>query len=63
MWNGHISVVRELLRQGANVNEKTTEGMGAVHFASRKGYVDILKCLLEEGRAAIDMQDKVRQPL
>lgn len=59
VWNGHLSVVEELLKHGADPNKQTNDGMGAVHLASKKGFVKILECLLERGRAAIDMQDKV----
>ena len=46
---------------GANANEQTNDGVGAIHLASKKGFTDILQCLLELGRAAPDMQDKVNE--
>ncbi len=47
------------MRNGANSNEQTSDGQGAIHLASKKGFVEILRCLLEKTKTAVDMQDKV----
>lgn len=44
-----LSKLRELLDAGADVNEKFDDGTTALSIASDRGYVDIVKLLLERG--------------
>ena len=46
--NGRAADVAALLADGADVNEKTTEGSDytALHFACMKGHIDIVTTLL-----------------
>jgi len=45
--NGRIESVKSLISQGANVNMKGLQGNSLVHMAAIKGYLDVLKILVE----------------
>ena len=45
---GYTEIVRELLKNGADVNQKNKEGESVLHLATRKGYTEIVKALLEK---------------
>jgi ankyrin repeat protein len=45
----HLEVVKLLIKAGANVNAKNIWGETALFLASRKGYEDIIKILIEVG--------------
>lgn len=51
-------MVHELIVGKASINVITSDGVGPLHLAARKGYNDIVLELLDAG-AAPDMQDKV----
>ena len=46
---GDIEVVRQLLREGADVNAAQGDGMTALHWAAQTGNVDMMKALLYAG--------------
>ena len=46
---GHADVARELIKAGADVNEKTKLGSTALMCAIHKGHSDIVKLLKEAG--------------
>ncbi|OCK88179.1 ankyrin [Cenococcum geophilum 1.58] len=46
---GHLKVVKVLLDQGADINQKTKSGRTALHEAVGTGQVDITRYLLENG--------------
>ncbi|KAG5648689.1 hypothetical protein DXG03_000035 [Asterophora parasitica] len=49
--NGHISVVKYLLPDRADVHVRDADGWTALHNACSKGYLDIVRWLCEEGGA------------
>jgi ankyrin repeat domain-containing protein 50 len=57
---GHETVVRLLLREGTDVNEKESHGRTALHEAARKGYEVVVRLLLEHG-ADVTATDQHRQ--
>ncbi|XP_037774211.1 ankyrin repeat domain-containing protein 65-like, partial [Penaeus monodon] len=46
-WAGHVGVVRELLRRGADFKARGRDGYSAIHYAARGGFVEVLKILHE----------------
>ena len=61
--SGDIKKVRELIRKGVNVNEKSDfiEDT-ALLIASRKGYFDIVKLLIENG-ADVNLNTPIRDAI
>ena len=47
--HGHLDVVRELYRKGANVNATTMQNCTPLVYASRKGHFDIARFLVLQG--------------
>jgi ankyrin repeat protein len=47
--NGHLEVMKELLRHGADVDAKDRAGMTSLMRAASVGHVDVLKALLAAG--------------
>lgn len=47
--NGDIETVRQLLREGADVNAAQGDGMTALHWAAQNGNVEIMQVLLYAG--------------
>ena len=50
------SVIKELLKRGANIDKKNTEGETAFTIAAKKNYVDLLELLKANG-ATITLED------
>jgi hypothetical protein len=46
--NGHLEVVRVLLKHGANTNLRDTEGKTPLHRARSEGHLDIVSFLLSD---------------
>jgi ankyrin repeat protein len=59
-WNGHIAVVKKLLKNGADINMTNKYGNTPFHLACSEGYTEIVKLLLEKG-ANINTVDKFDQ--
>ncbi|KAL3421684.1 ankyrin repeat protein [Phlyctema vagabunda] len=55
--DGDEALVKELLQKGVNVNAKGPDNLPALWWAAYKGYPDVLKLLLETGRAIPNFQD------
>lgn len=53
---GHLAIVQECVRRGANVMACDEDGSTPLHDASAGGYYDIAKLLLERG-AQVDVAD------
>src|SRR5204863_6442011 len=49
---GSASVVRELLKAGADVNAMTTNGAAPLHFAAQSGDPDAVGAMLDKGANA-----------
>ncbi|XP_076033747.1 uncharacterized protein LOC143020821 isoform X2 [Oratosquilla oratoria] len=47
--NSHVSIVKELLDQGADPNMTRHTGTGAIFFAAQGGFLDIVTMLLDNG--------------
>ena len=54
--NGHLDIVKLLLKKGANVNHKDNANMTCLHYAYRSGHYDVAEYLLEYG-AKINNKD------
>lgn len=54
---GSLDTVRELLGQGADVNQRNYKGQTALHCAAKAGFVHIVKELLNHG-ASVDAVDE-----
>lgn len=48
--NGDIETVQTLVKKGVNVNAKDDTGSTALHEACYRGYVDIVRLLIDRGR-------------
>ncbi|XP_062586465.1 ankyrin repeat domain-containing protein 49-like isoform X1 [Saccostrea cucullata] len=47
--NGDLTLLKQTLRQGANVNERSKDGMSPLALAAFWGYADVVECLLNHG--------------
>tara|TARA_A200000113_G_scaffold210559_1_gene210515 strand:+ start:488 stop:1204 length:717 start_codon:yes stop_codon:yes gene_type:complete len=54
---GHDSIVSRLISEGAEVNEKTDEGIAPLAMAALDGHVNIVKRLISEG-AEVNQKDE-----
>jgi ankyrin repeat protein len=62
--NGQLFLTRSLLKKGADPNAQTNIGFGPLHFAAEKGYVDIIKPLMNNKKTDINLKnDNLRTPL
>lgn len=51
--NGHIEAVRELLRRRADIDAKGISGDTAIFVAARRGFVDIVRLLADQGTSIL----------
>ena len=56
-FEGHLQVVRHLLRHGVDVNVRDTENSTSLVFASWQGHCDVVQCLLDHD-ADLELRDK-----
>jgi ankyrin repeat protein len=56
-FEGHLQVVRYLLRQGVDVNARNCGNSTSLILASWNGHLDVVRCLLDHG-ADLDLRDK-----
>src|SRR5262249_5473912 len=54
---GNFNVAKLLVKEGANVNAKTTDSWTVLHLAVEKGHIEIVKWLIEENGA--DINEKI----
>ena len=52
--SGSQEISEELLQRKAYVNSKTKTGWTSLHFASMKGYANLVECLIKKYQATID---------
>jgi len=62
VWNGHITVVEQLLRAGARIDLEDDIGGKALSYAVCRGYNDMLELLLKKGTKA-GSEDRTRMAL
>ena len=55
-YEGHLQVVRYLLRHGVDVDVRNTENSTSLLLASWKGHGDVVQCLLDHG-ADLNLRD------
>lgn len=55
---GNLSFVREFLARGADIQAEDYDNWSSLLFASKGGYVDVVKTLVEHG-ANIEHKDMV----
>lgn len=53
---GNLTITKELLKRGADINAKNDIGYTALHFAAQEGHVDVARQLLAQG-ADVDPLD------
>ena len=56
-FEGHLQVVRHLLRHGVDVNVRNTENSTSLVFASWQGHCDVVQCLLDHD-ADLELRDQ-----
>ncbi|KAM3186915.1 hypothetical protein ACTXT7_003382 [Hymenolepis weldensis] len=56
---GHVEIVKELIRRQIDVNQPTHKGNTALHIASLAGQFEVAKVLIENG-ALVNAQSQVR---
>ena len=56
---GDLDQVRKLIKSGVDVNEKdaTECGFTPLNLATQRGFLDVVKCLVEEGKADLHVKD------
>ena len=63
-FHGYLEVVEKLIKNGAQIDAKTSNGLDATYAASQKGHLNILKLLIENNPNVSDSQGyKGRTPL
>lgn len=55
---GHTEIVKELLKNGANINSKDKEGDTALIRASYNGRIEVVKELLKNGASSTELNKK-----
>nr|XP_034184113.1 uncharacterized protein LOC117606144 isoform X1 [Osmia lignaria] len=60
---GDVQTIRNLLRNGADVNDKDVDGRVPLHYAVGNGYTDVVKILLENGADVTQVTNKGNTPL
>ncbi|XP_074233846.1 ankyrin repeat domain-containing protein 65 isoform X3 [Camelus bactrianus] len=63
VWKGHVSLVTQLLRQGASVEERDRVGRTPLHLAVLRGHVPLVRLLLQRGAPAGVVDRAGRTPL
>lgn len=62
-FTGNLDMVRALLEQGANVDEKEADGWTPLHLAAKYGYKQVVTTLLEKGANVDEKEDDGLVPL
>ena len=57
--NGHISVVKLFIKEGANINDASSNGSTALFNASVHGHLEIVEILLKEGATDKESKDGI----
>ena len=60
---GKLDCVKALLAKGANVNDRTAEGMAAISIAAKNGELEIMRALLEKEHDASIMMTTFKEAL
>ncbi|XP_076083992.1 uncharacterized protein LOC143054826 [Mytilus galloprovincialis] len=51
-WRGHLEICRLLIDRGCKIDITDSEGKTALHWAAEGGYLQITRCLVEQGGAS-----------
>nr|XP_054757108.1 putative ankyrin repeat protein RF_0381 [Lytechinus pictus] len=54
--HGHIDVIKDLIREGAEVNEEDNRGETVLHHAAENGHIDVIRYLIRKG-AEVNEED------
>jgi uncharacterized protein len=46
---GHTSILKDLIKAGANIGHKGYHGMTALHWAAARGHDEVIRILLQHG--------------
>ncbi|KAI6677729.1 hypothetical protein NL676_038525 [Syzygium grande] len=57
-FEGHIEVVKALLKKGIDINAKDEDGYTALHWAIQSGHMDAVELLVKKGANAEAMTNK-----
>jgi ankyrin repeat protein len=63
-WSGYLEIVQALLgREGTDVNKGGSYGSTALHYAARKGHIEVARALLQAGANARKSNKDSQTPL
>lgn len=57
----YIAILKLLIKAGARVNHKDALGSTALHRAASAGRAEAVLVLIEEGKARVDEEDRMKQ--
>jgi len=58
MFRTELPMIRLLTKDGADCNTQYSEGLISLFHAFNEGWLDVVRVLVEDGGASLDIRDK-----